>query len=322
MNMPIVCCCDENPCPGSCNFASSYLMNNMSGTLQAVWRDLRNAIDCPTCGNGVPTDLIDDFELSVSWNLSAGATLTRYAIPGGGCCYAVIANLEVTWSWRSEQDIWCCAGYGTGSPYLCELDNTYSGTTVVPFCYTVVCVSGNGSKWKHSLTICDSSCDNVEVLYTTFLSTNGCGGSACNAMPVYDQGLRLQGACYSWLSTYKALDLLTPADYTPLGLPSFNSPNSFLKCSIEYPGQDPFGTDWNCMQTVVENIIAYGPFSPIMVPDWQTPDAPCTQVAEIPLRYTNGNCNRVFVSRDENWQFQSNCCDSGMSSTYVPPTFT
>ena len=317
MNMPIVCCCDENPCPGSCNFASSYFMNGMSGTLQAVWRELRNVNCYEICENGCPTDLIDHFELSVSWNLSAGATLTRYAIPGGGCCYAVIANLEVTWSWLSEQDIWCCT-----APYLCELDNTYSGTTVVPFCYTVVCVSGNGNSWKHSLTICDSSCANVELLTTTFCSNNGCGGSACNAMPVYDQGLRLQGACYSWYSTYKALDLLTPADYRPLGLPSVPGPNSYLKCSIEYAGQDPFGTDWNCMPTVVQNVIAYGPFSPIMVPDWQTPDAACSQVEEVPFRYTNGNCFREFVSRDENWSYQVPCCDSGMSSTFVPPTFT
>ena len=320
MNMARVCCCDENPCPGSCNFASSYFMNNMSGTLQAVWRDLRNANDCPTCDGGVPTDLINDFELSVSWNLSAGVTLTRYAIPGGGCCYGVIGNLEVTWSWRSEQDIWCCAGFGgPNSPYLCELDNTYSGTTVVPFCYTGVCVSGNGNKWRHSLTICDSSCANVELLVSPFLSNNGCGGNACDAMPVYDQGLRLQGAYYVWHSTYKALDLLTPADYTPLG---WCSPNYLEKCSIEYAGQDPLGLDDNCMPTVVQNVIAYGPFAPIMVPDWQTPDAACTQVAEVPIRSTSGNCNQVFVSCDDNWQFQSNCCDSGMSSTYVPPTFT
>jgi len=317
MNMAKVCCCDENPCSGTCDFASSYLINNMSGTLQAVWRELRHPFDCPTCGNGCPTDLINDFELSVSWNLSAAVTLTRYTIPSGGCCYAVIGNLEVTWSWRSEQDIWCCAGFGVGSPYLCELDNTYSGTTVVPFCYTVVCVSGNGNKWRHSLTICDSSCANVELLATTFCSNDGCGGASCNAMPVYDQGLRLQGSCYSWYSTYKALDLLTSEDYTPLGVCG-----QLSKCSIEYSGQDPLGLDTSCMPTVVQNVISYGPFAPIMVTDWQTPDAACTQVAEVPLRFTNGNCDRAFVSCDDNWLFQSNCCDSGMSSTYVPPTFT
>ena len=142
-------------------------------------------------------------------------------------------------------------------------------------------------------------------------------------MPAYNQGLRLQGACYSWLSTYKALDLLTPADYTPLGLPSFSGPFSFLKCSIEYAGQDPDGTDFHCMTKVVENVITYGQFSPIMVPDWQTPDAACSQVAEVPIRYTNSNCDLLFINREENWQFQpSNCCESGMSSTRVPPTFT
>jgi hypothetical protein len=138
-------------------------------------------------------------------------------------------------------------------------------------------------------------------------------------MPVYDYGLRLQGATYGWLSTYKALDLLTPADYTPLGVGY-----TIDKCSIEYPGQDPFGVDTSCMPTVRENVLAYGPFAPIMVPGWQTPIAACAQLGELPYRYTNGNCFLVIVNPNswDNWQFQSNCCDSGMSSTYVPPTFT
>ncbi len=316
MNMAKVCCCDEDVCPGSCGFASTYLMNNMSGTLQAVWRELKNANDCPTCDGGVITDLIDDFELSVSWNLALGVTLTRYATPGGGCCYAAIGNLNVTWSWLSEQDMWCCGGY-PNAPYVCELDNTYSGVQSVPFCYTVVCGKQGVNKWKHSLTICDSSCDVVELLVQD-VPYAGCSGVACDALPIARQGLRLQGTCYSWYSTYKALDLLTPADYTPLGVCG-----QLAKCSIEYSGQDPLGLDTSCMVTVVQNVFSYGPFAPIMMPDWgATPDAACTQFAEVPIRFTNGNCDRVFVSCDDNWQYQTNCCDSGMSSTYVPPTFT
>lgn len=302
------CCCDGTECPLACTFASSYAMGGMSGTLQAVWGE-KTAIDCPACDGGVDADLINDYELTISWNQTSSVTLTRYATSGGSCCYAASGNLAVNWSFRSAQDLWCCIN---NPPYMCSLENTYTGSDNVPFCYTVGCYLIQGvNYWLHSLTICDFSCQVIDQL------TQECSDPNCSELPIDRRGLRIMGARYSWYTTLKAPNLLLPIDWTAVGV---CGPLGY--CGIEYAGQDPENTNETCMNRVAQDALTFGPFSVIFGADWGASEPiACSNVSE-PVRKTFWNCDQVTIGCADNLSNATPCCDYGMSSTWSYPVFT
>jgi len=303
------CCCDPQVCPLMCTFASSYAMGGMSGTLNAVWQE-RVSVDCPLCSAGTDADIVNDYELGVTWNQTGSVTLTRYATSGGGCCYAASGNLAVNWSFRSAQDLTCCAG---NPAYVCSLENTYTGSDNVPFCYTVVCAQVQSvNYWLHSLTVCDFSCQVIDQL------DEACSDPTCDALPIERVGLRLLGARYSWYSTMKAPNLLLSIDWTAIGV---CGPLAY--CGIEYAGQDPENTNETCMNRVAQDTLTFGPFSPIFVADWGSGPEPidCSNTSE-PFRKTFWNCNDVIIGCADNLANVTPCCDYGMSSTWFYPVFT
>ena len=314
------CCCDPIACPLQCTFDTSYLMGGMSGTLQAVWEE-KIAVDCPVCDGGIYSDLISAYGISVTWNQTTSVTLTRYATPGGGCCYAASGNVGINWSFSADEQIWCCIA---SPPYACSLTNTFTGYESVPFCYTVTCAQSKGvSYWLHSLTICDFNCvTGIELMAAPAPGT--CGFEAnCNDLPLSRVGLRMLGAKYSWYTTIKSLDLLFPVDWTPIGV---CGPLGY--CQIEYIGQDEFGNDENCMPRVAQSANSFGPFSPIVQADWgASPPAPCSHFATPVFRATFGTClgsqfNYGVYGCADNLTSATSCCDAGLSSAWSYPTFT
>jgi hypothetical protein len=174
--------------------------------------------------------------------------------------------------------------------------------------------------WLHSLTICDFSCEVIELL--TYPPPGTCDFEDCGDLPNQRVGLRMLGAKYSWYTTVKSLDLLFPVDWTPIGV---CGPLGY--CGIEYPGQDEFGNDANCMPRVAQDANSYGPFSPIFAADWSgSPPVACSNQAQ-PFRATFGTCVGTqggfgLYGCADNLTNATPCCDAGLSSSWSYPTFT
>ena len=311
------CCCEPTPPEGQCcEFASSYLMSGMNGSLQAVWNSTPVS-ECPVCDGGVVTDEIDKYEISNTWSMPSSVTLTRYTDGGtpATCCYAATGNVEINWSFSADEQRWCCIN----PQILCSLENVFTGSALVPFCYTVICATIEGeTRWLHSLTICDFYCDVIDLLdRPAFCALN----ANCEDLPIAPTPLRMIGARYSWHTTKKALDLLLPVDWTAIGVCG-----QLGYCGIEYPGQDTFNQNTSCMYEVVQAATHYGPFSPYFSADLD----PCTRgtptgINGFVLRSTFGDCSFEdggLYGCADNLTNATPCCDAGMSSNWAYPNFS
>ena len=211
-----VCCCNPTQCVCTgCGFASSYRMGCTGYQLQ--WEITKPQISqlCPRnppCYGGGGEEFVDH-QVNVSINVGpVGGALTRYTTGPSLCCYRRTGNLIVSWSW-SISSKWM---YGIPDPNVCCGPQTasQSGSTTVPFCMTVTpcCVNDTLCQWIHTLHICDFQAgDEVEWVPSVNSSMIDCNDA------LERNCFRLGGGIYQGRSEYKALNLLVPADYTPLG---------------------------------------------------------------------------------------------------------
>ena len=284
------CCCGGDgglTCPGSCSFASSYTVSQITGgySYQASTSQYSG------CGQ---TCSFVDHHLQISWvQLNAPTTMTRVTDAATGrCCYQGSGTLAVTGSLELTQ-------LHTGGPPPCQDPTTETDTYYfahdVPFTLTVTCTGPlpgcsrtptTANAWRHTLHICDFPivC-NMEVL-----------GGDCDTCPTNAPfSLRCCGGTVSYISDLGAL----PAVDQDSGCLGYWQAGTLCDGTAPYPA-------------MASNAGTFGPFAIFLDEECseQDPQDPCTMGIQTQCWLPHiGACNLLSSPWlcDLNAQLQSYC---------------
>jgi hypothetical protein len=313
------CCCSSTvDCPGTCDFASSYMITGLAGGVD--WERSWKFPLCGQCGDYDTCDLKSQWSFTASFYQLSPATLTRVTsnIDGVHCCYQATGTMVINYTLSRAERIKTCVPPTTD---ICEISDTWSGTTETTFCYQVSCdmAAWNGGQgWVHTLTMCSYEVRDIDVMVKDCGSVIGAEDCPTARVKIVAGGLTT-----SWVSKFGALTALDP-DIAWQGWCNYKTADcNYVKPGNDFPGGDGVG----CMPKMQEQSKLYGPMALYYYPqdeiftecDYTT--APPVWTGAVPCANQFGASNALdYCGGDFEWDLD--CCSSRWNAGATRATFS
>lgn len=313
MTLPRTCCCSQPTCTGTCEFASSYQVTGLAGSIDYEWYYKPNYTLCADSPCPLDCDIKRAWSFTASFVQLAPMTLSRVSsvdIPGA-CCYQATGTMRVTWTLARRESIKYCV---TNSP-TCTIDDTWSGVTDVTCCYQVSCGThawNSGKGWVHQFNMCSFEVHDVEIM------VQDCTGISEIDCPVSRDKIIAGGLSTSWTSKFGALTSLDP-DITWNGWCDVQTSN----CNYTKPGTDPSGDGVGCMPTMFTQSTTYGPMS-LYTANVDDIFTECTTPGQLWISSRN-SCDEIGSSNDSclgDWEYNGLCCSNRFNGGMARATFS
>jgi len=313
------CCCSSGAdCPGTCGFASSYIIGGLSGHVE--WDRSWKYPLCEQCGDYDTCDLKSNWSFTASFYQIYPATLTRVTsnVDGVHCCYQAIGTMQINWTLSRSERIKTCIPPTTD---VCEIADTWTGSTTTTFCYQVSCdmhAWNGGQGWVHTITMCSYEIKDIDVMVKDCSSPIGPTDCPTDRVKVVAGGLTT-----SWVSKFGALTALDP-DIAWQGWCNYK----IADCNYVRPGTDfPGGDGTGCMPKMQAQSLQSGPMALFYFPydDLFTEcDYNYSQEAWgfiFPCGLSSIPSPRVeYCGGDAVWDLD--CCSSSFNASLTRATFT
>ena len=312
------CCSSTEDCPGTCGFASSYMITGLAGAVD--WERSWKYPPCGPCGDYDSCDVTSQWSYTASFYQLSPATLTRVTsnIDGVHCCYQATGTMVINYTLsRAERTKTCVPSTNP----VCEISDTWSGTTETTFCYQVSCDRNawNGEQgWVHTLTMCSYEVKDIDVMVLDCASVIGPEDCPTARVKIVAGGL-----VTSWVSKFGALTALDP-DIAWQGWCPFNLADcNYVKPGTDFPGGDGVG----CMPKMQLQSRQAGPMALFYFPQDEiftecdyTPAAPVwSGIFPCANQFAAGN-GLDYCGGDFEWDLD--CCSSRWNASANRATFS
>ena len=312
------CCSSTEDCPGTCGFASSYMITGLAGAVD--WERSWKYPPCGPCGDYDSCDVTSQWSYTASFYQLSPATLTRVTsnIDGVHCCYQATGTMVINYTLaRAERTKTCVPSTNP----VCEISDTWSGTTETTFCYQVSCDRNawNGEQgWVHTLTMCSYEVKDIDVMVLDCASVIGPEDCPTARVKIVAGGL-----VTSWVSKFGALTALDP-DIAWQGWCPFNLADcNYVKPGTDFPGGDGIG----CMPKMQLQSRQAGPMALYYFPqdeiftecDYSPAQPVWTGIVPCANQFAAGN-GLDYCGGDFEWDLD--CCSSRWNASANRATFS
>lgn len=313
------CCCSSvADCPGTCGFASSYMITGLAGGVD--WERSWKYPLCGQCGDYDSCDLKSQWSFTASFYQLSPAILTRVTsnVDGVHCCYQATGTMNINWTLARAERIKTCV---PPTADVCEISDTFTGTAQTTFCYQVSCDmhAWNGEQgWVHTLTMCSWEVKDIDVMVKDCGAVIGSTDCPLARVKVVAGGLTT-----SWVSKFASLTALDP-DIRWQGWCNYRTADcNYVKPGTDSPGGDAVG----CMPTMQLQSLKSGPMALFYFPqdevftecDYTSATPAWTGIVPCANQFSSNN-GVDYCGGDFEWDLD--CCSSRFNASVSRATFS